>query len=100
MFSCEFCEIFKNTFITEHLWTTPSISNLCVVKSFRLFQHIFNFTTTSLAILPQKIIIIYNKIYISYKKAFHNLFSFVDVINKKNVFLISRKLLSFVLWII
>ena len=20
MFSCEFCEIFKNTFITEHLW--------------------------------------------------------------------------------
>ena len=24
--SCEFCEIFKNTFLTEHLWTTASES--------------------------------------------------------------------------
>ena len=24
MFSCEFCKIFKNTFFTEHLWTTNS----------------------------------------------------------------------------
>ena len=24
MFSCTFCEIFKNTFFTEHLWTTTS----------------------------------------------------------------------------
>ena len=24
VFSCEFCEIFKNTFFTEHLWTTAS----------------------------------------------------------------------------
>ena len=22
MFSCEFCEVSKNTFVTEHLWTT------------------------------------------------------------------------------
>ena len=22
LFSCEFCEIFKNTFLTEHLWAT------------------------------------------------------------------------------
>ena len=21
VFSCEFCEIFKSTFLTEHLWT-------------------------------------------------------------------------------
>ena len=26
MFSCEFCKIFKNTFCTEHLWTTVSPS--------------------------------------------------------------------------
>ena len=26
VFSCEFCEISKNTFITEHLWTTASES--------------------------------------------------------------------------
>ena len=26
MFSCEFCEISKNTFFTEHLWTTASIN--------------------------------------------------------------------------
>ena len=24
MFSCEFCEIFKNTFFTEHFWATAS----------------------------------------------------------------------------
>ena len=24
VFSCEFCEITKNTFFTEHLWTTAS----------------------------------------------------------------------------
>ena len=24
VFSCEFCEIFKNTFFTEHVWTTAS----------------------------------------------------------------------------
>ena len=24
VFSCEFCEIFKNTFFTEHLWVTAS----------------------------------------------------------------------------
>ena len=25
MLSCKFCEIFKNTFFTEHLWTTTSV---------------------------------------------------------------------------
>ena len=25
VFSSEFCEIFKNTFFTEHLWTTASV---------------------------------------------------------------------------
>ena len=25
VFSCQFCEISKNTFFTEHLWTTDSI---------------------------------------------------------------------------
>ena len=24
VFSCEFCEIFKNTFLTDHLWITAS----------------------------------------------------------------------------
>ena len=31
MFSCEFCEISKNNFLTEHLWTTASI--LTAVKN-------------------------------------------------------------------
>ena len=26
VFACEFCKISKNTFFTEHLWTTPSLS--------------------------------------------------------------------------
>ena len=25
LFSCEFCEIFKNTYCTEHLWTSASV---------------------------------------------------------------------------
>ena len=25
VFSCEFCKIFKNTFFTEHIWTTASV---------------------------------------------------------------------------
>ena len=28
MFSCEFCEISKNTFLIENLWTTASSSQL------------------------------------------------------------------------
>ena len=28
MLSCELCEIFKNTFSAEHLWTTASAPNL------------------------------------------------------------------------
>ena len=28
VFSCEFCEIFKNTFFTEHLWATASEEHL------------------------------------------------------------------------
>ena len=31
VFSCEFCEIYKNTLFTEHLWTT---AYLAVVMSF------------------------------------------------------------------
>ena len=26
MFSCEFCKISKNTFLTEHLWATASVT--------------------------------------------------------------------------
>ena len=31
VFSCEFCEISKNTFFTEHLWTTASVSSYEIV---------------------------------------------------------------------
>ena len=27
-FSCELCEISKNTFFTEHLWTTASVQSM------------------------------------------------------------------------
>ena len=30
VFSCEFCEISKNTFFTEHLLTTPSLNEVVV----------------------------------------------------------------------
>ena len=35
VFSCEFCEIFKNAFFTEHLWTTASVYSK-VVKEQRV----------------------------------------------------------------
>ena len=28
VFFCEFCKIFKNTFFTEHLWVTASVSSM------------------------------------------------------------------------
>ena len=31
MFSCEFCEIYKNTFFAEHLWTAASSSTFMEV---------------------------------------------------------------------
>ena len=34
VFSCEFCQISKNTFFTEHVWTTASMR--CFMKSFWL----------------------------------------------------------------
>ena len=36
MLSCEFCEIPKNTFFTEHIWTTASeiIQKVASVKNF------------------------------------------------------------------
>ena len=33
MFFCEFCEIFKNPFFTEHLWTTASLTKAEVLCS-------------------------------------------------------------------
>ena len=35
VFSCEFCEIFKNTFFTEHVWATASgmTATLSVAKT-------------------------------------------------------------------
>ena len=36
VFSFEFCEIFRNTFFTEHLWTTASVQ-FCVRVSQRRF---------------------------------------------------------------
>ena len=44
MFSCEFCEVYKNTFFTEHLWATASVimrrSDLSLQSSFviKLYQ--------------------------------------------------------------
>ena len=29
MFSCEICEVFKNTYFEEQLWTTASDENHC-----------------------------------------------------------------------
>ena len=38
MFSCEFCEIFRNTFFTEHLWKTASIFLISFDVSFKVID--------------------------------------------------------------
>ena len=39
VFSCEFCEIYKNNFLTEHLWATaPENSNKTVLDDIILLQ--------------------------------------------------------------
>ena len=42
MFSCEFCEIFKNTIFTEHLWVTASanVYKYLKIKPFWLIRKI------------------------------------------------------------
>ena len=40
VFSCEFCEISKNTFFTEHLWETASVI-VVLWKSFILLTQNF-----------------------------------------------------------
>ena len=42
MFSCQFCEIFKNTYFIEHLWTTASDFTFRVISSRNfLFPSVF-----------------------------------------------------------
>ena len=38
VFYCEFCETSKNTFFTEHLWTTASDTTTVILSS--IFHHI------------------------------------------------------------
>ena len=38
VFSCEFCKISKNTFYTEHLWTTASVRALISLKNCTLMD--------------------------------------------------------------
>ena len=37
VFSCEFCNIFKNTFFTEHLRTAASVTTILVVVYLKQF---------------------------------------------------------------
>ena len=39
VFSCEFCEISKNTFFTEHLWTTASAGEFLKSLRYRSRSH-------------------------------------------------------------
>ena len=44
VFSCEFCQISKNTFFTEHLWATASILREGRRSKQKKFQSFLNFT--------------------------------------------------------
>ena len=60
LFSCEFCETSKNTFFTEHLWTTSGkiVNNLVQQRSTKnssvrnfLSYFIYNFVTRLLILI-------------------------------------------------
>ena len=38
VFSCEFREIYKNSFFTEHFWETVSHNNIVLVKKLALIE--------------------------------------------------------------
>ena len=50
VFSCGFCEIPKNTFFTEHLWTTASE---CIWNNYIIFAHKYNSTTLSMWVVTK-----------------------------------------------
>ena len=41
VFSCEFCEISKNTFFTEHVWATASIKSVCMSVMLHIYRNLF-----------------------------------------------------------
>ena len=51
MFSCEFCEIFKNTFFTEQLWATVSEILSIVQPQLRKRDVLYKDTQVNLGVL-------------------------------------------------
>ena len=54
MFSCEFCENFKNTFFTEHLWTTASEQNMYFSQRKKIKKWIQSYWANLLVSFVQK----------------------------------------------
>ena len=42
VFSCEFCEISKNAFFTEHLRATASVTRTGITRKKKLFRNLLN----------------------------------------------------------
>ena len=58
MFSCEFCELSRKTFFTEHLWTTASISDcfFCISESYEIYSKTeFNYFMTETPIVSKPV---------------------------------------------
>ena len=51
MFSCEYYEIFKNTFLTEHLWTSASVSYSDVLSKLAIVIYPLCFKKQTLELL-------------------------------------------------
>ena len=62
VFSCEFCEISKNTFFTEHLWAAASLFSFMMNLIFGFF-HISNFVIIIFTLLFP-VILIYNLVWL------------------------------------
>ena len=55
--SCEFCEIFKTTFFTEHLRTSASAVGLLILYLCRYLEHLEGVITCYCAFIPTQIVV-------------------------------------------
>ena len=95
MFSCEFCEFFKNTFFTEHTGTTAYLNGLLRFKNITFSETIYN--QLAHAVISSQNLLFrseYEKLY--YQK--NNIAKkFYSVLHFQNNFLINCFLIYFLL---
>ena len=83
MFSCETCEIFKNIYFEEHLWTTASKNQYVIEKTIHLFlsqNYVFIIITITFEalkfLLPFSAVIVFTNLF--YKNILSSLLGYLS----------------------